>query len=84
MSYIARFAQRYEDMSNRGRLRLIQQIDGDIIVLVTTGEGEDFRMAEVEFCMPMTGGGQSERTHKALVALLDAMEADNKEREQVR
>lgn len=84
MSYIARQAGRYEDMSPTGKLELIQQIDGDIIVVVTSGEDDEFRQAAVEFCMPMTGGGQGERTHKALVALLEAMQADNEERLQVR
>lgn len=37
-----------------------------------------------EFCAPMTGGGSSEHTWKALIALAEAMEKDNETRKQVR
>jgi hypothetical protein len=72
---------RFEDMSPTGRLNLFRQQDGDVIVEIITDE---FERACVEFCIPMTGGGQSQHTHRALCALMVAMEQDNQEREQHR
>lgn len=72
---------RFEDMSPTGRLQILRQEDGDVIVSVIQ---DDNTSASVEFCAPMTGGGSSERTWKALRALFDSMEQDNKERAQVR
>lgn len=78
----AREATRIEDMSAKGRLRLIQQTDGDIIVGVQSqcwnglvGSGDS-----VEFCVPGAGGGRSSHTLAALRALMDAIDADNAER----
>lgn len=74
-------AERFEDMSPRGRLRILQQDDGDMIVCVI--EDPDSRsgcaglMASVEFC---TSGGQSPKTRTALLALMEAMAAENAER----
>lgn len=78
---ITREAVRNEDMSARGHLRLLQQDDGDIIVVVHTQEN-DLVMpgVSVEFCSPMGGGGRSPRTLAALHALMDAIDADNRER----
>lgn len=73
---MSREAERFEDMSQRGRLRVIQQDDGDMIVCVI----EDMNspsggaMAGVEFC---TSGGKSPRTLAALRALMLAMAEDN-------
>ena len=72
---------RFEDMSPTGRLEVLRQCDGDVIVSVITGDGE---MAHVEFTSPISGGGNSERTWKALVALYEAMKADNDDRPQTR
>jgi hypothetical protein len=72
---------RFEDMSPTGRLEILRQEDGDVIVSVIQ---DDHTSATVEFCAPMTGGGSSERTWKALRALFDSMEQDNKELAQVR
>lgn len=72
-------AERFEDMSRRGRLRVIQQDDGDMIVSVI--EDPDSvnggHMAGVEFC---TSGGKSPKTREALRALMLAMAAENAER----
>lgn len=73
-----REAERFEDMSPRGRLRVLQQDDGDMIVCVI----EDMESggccagltASVEFC---TSGGKSPRTRAALLALMQAMAEDN-------
>ena len=72
---------RFEDMSPIGRLEVLRQRDGDVIVSVIT---EDGAQAHVEFTTPMSGGGNSEHTWKALVALYEAMKADNDERPQTR
>ncbi len=76
-----REAERFEDMSPRGRLRVIQQEDGDMIVEVI----EDLHSksptaglsAAVEFC---TSGGKSPKTREALRALMLAMAEENAER----
>lgn len=71
---------RKEDMSPNGYLRLIMEDDGDIIVSVAGAtNGDDFpnRFADVQFCVPFTGGGGSSRTHRALRDLMAAMAEDN-------
>lgn len=73
--------ERYEDMTPTGKLTMIRQQDGDVILVAM---GEDFQQVALEFCTPMTGGGSSEHTHKALCALMVAMEKDNVERKQNR
>lgn len=80
---MSKMVQRYEDMSPTGRLQLCVQSDGDVIVTVI-GDVDDLSMASVEFCMPMTGGGQSAHTHKALRDLAIAMQKDEDERKQDR
>lgn len=76
-----RTAERFEDMSPRGRLRVLQQADGDMIVQVV--EDPDSQgccaglSASVEFC---TSGGKSPRTREALLALMLAMAQENAER----
>jgi len=68
--------ERRDDMGN-GKLRLVVDGDGDVsVALVLPGHG----FLSVEFCTPGTGGGRSRRTHKALLALYDAMTADEEER----
>lgn len=73
-----RYARRVEDMSTTGSLQVMHNNDGDVFVCVV---GEDGASAGVEFCIPGTGGGNSPRTHAALIALLDAMQADNDAKE---
>jgi hypothetical protein len=70
-----RTAERLEDMSQHGALRLHLADDGDIVV-VCESEGNTGR---VEFCNCGPGGGKSPRTHKALIALYEAMKADNED-----
>lgn len=73
-----KIAERFEDMSRRGRLRVLQQDDGDMIVCVI----EDMESggccaglsASVEFC---TSGGKSPKTLAALRALMLAMAEEN-------
>jgi hypothetical protein len=72
---------RIEDMSARGRMRVLQQTDGDIIVAVYSEENGVVQRGEaVEFCTTGAGGGRSPHTLMALRALMDAMEKDNSER----
>ena len=69
--------ERNEDMSRDGKLRLIQQEDGDIIVSVINSE--DKFMPSVEFCSIHCGGGRSPHTIKALRNLMKAMKKDNEQ-----
>ena len=74
-----RRVERLEDMSVRGRLRLLQQEDGDIIVAVQSEKNGMLQIGDaVEFCTTGMGGGKSPRTLAALRALMVAMEEDNK------
>lgn len=45
----------------KGRLRLILDGDSDVCVAVISDEGE---MADVEFCVPFSGGGRSRKSVK--------------------
>jgi hypothetical protein len=65
--------ERPEDMSIIGRLRLLIQSDGDVIVAIC----HSGLMTDIEFCSPGSGGGRSPQTWKALHALAVAMRADN-------
>lgn len=76
-----RQVERFEDMSPTGRLKLLQQDDGDMIVSCIDGDGGE---THVEFCMPMSGGGQSANTHEALRRLMVAMAQDELKRKQSR
>lgn len=72
--------ERIEDMSSRGRLRVIQQDDGDIIVAVQSMEDGCLQNGDsVEFCTGFSGGGKSPNTLNALYALMDAIKKDNLE-----
>lgn len=68
--------ERLEDMSRVGRLRLLIQDDGDIIVAVQSQTDDGFiaNGDHVEFC---TSGGRSPNTLQALRDLFKAMELDN-------
>jgi hypothetical protein len=74
------YAERSEDMSPTGKLRVFKEDDGDVIVAIVKGDNEkDFVMADAEFCTPGTGGGKSPHTRRALLELYDAIERDNYE-----
>lgn len=68
--------KRREDMG-RGRLQLVRQEDGDICVAVVDSQG---KMASIEFCTSVVGGGQSPKVLEALYTLAAAIIDDNKER----
>lgn len=73
--------QRRDDMSTTGKLTVMLQRDGDVVVNISQGEKfEEFESATVEFCAGGGGGGRSMRTREALIALMVAIEADNAER----
>lgn len=73
--------KRLEDMSAVGRLHLMLDGDGDVIVAVHSQiHGELISNGDnVEFCTIGIGGGGSPRTYKALRNLMEAMDADNKD-----
>lgn len=85
---ILRRVDRLEDMSPDGKLTLVIEPDGDIVVEVTTwtspSGGQMFRQAQVQFCACGSGGGRSPETRKALLALFQAIEKDNREHVQHR
>jgi len=66
---------RIGDMSQVDSLRVGLDADNDVYVSIANEEG----MADVEFCVPGSGGGKSPRTRAALISLMVAMEADNAE-----
>jgi hypothetical protein len=77
----SRRVERHEDMSAVGRLCLIAQPDGDIIVSLIVEDREHAPKfgGSVEFCSPGGGGGRSPHTIRALRELFLAMERDNTE-----
>jgi hypothetical protein len=78
----SRQVERNEDMSPDGKLILLQQRDGDMILNIRPSkddmdyEGSPFGVT-VEFCV---SGGRSPNTLDALRQLMLAMEKDNAER----
>lgn len=76
--------ERIEDMSPDGKLSVLRQPDGDIIVNVRPSKGDrDYGGSpfgvSVEFCAPGAGGGRSPHTLRALRDLMEAIEKDNAE-----
>lgn len=72
-----KFAERFEDMSRLGRLHVLQQDDGDMIVaIIEDPNNPSYGFPTVEFC---TSGGKSPHTREALRALMRAIERDNLE-----
>lgn len=72
-----RMAERFEDMSPRGRLQVLQQDDGDMIVCAISDPDHPMHQGaavSVEFC---TSGGKSPKTREALRALMLAMAEEN-------
>lgn len=79
-SQYPKVVERREDMSPDGRLQLIVQADGDIIVHVIPGlETAWYASHAVEFCCVGAGGGRSPNVRKALMDLYKAIEKDNAE-----
>ena len=77
--------ERYEDMSPDGRLGIIAQPDGDIIITIIQSAKEELSMfPSVEFCAIYGGGGQSPAVLEALHALMEAIESDNRNHPQQR
>lgn len=74
-----RMAERFEDMSPRGRLRVFQQNDGDMVVAIVPDPTQhpDAELLSVEFCSPGSGGGKSPQVVEALRALMHAMAHEN-------
>lgn len=70
-------AERFEDMSPRGRLRVIQQDDGDMIIAIIPDLNAPIERQSVEFC---TSGGKSPRTLLALRDLMHAIALENEEK----
>lgn len=70
----SRDTARLEDMSPDGYLRVSLDNCGDVHVEVFNGDA----FASVEFCTGAGGGGKSPRIRQALIALMVAIEADNK------
>lgn len=70
---LCEFFERREDMGS-GRLRLILDGDSDMCVAVISDEGE---MADVEFCVPFSGGGRSPKVRQALLDLCRAIRDEN-------
>lgn len=78
---MSKSAERREDMSVHGFLKILQQSDGDMIVAVYPQENGVVGVGgSVEFCAPGAGGGRSRHTIAALRDLMVAMEKDNVER----
>lgn len=69
---------RYEDMSPDGAVTVLRQEDGDVILGVIARPFRSGRLLNlsVEFCVE---GGRSPHTWRALIALADAIERDNRE-----
>lgn len=82
-SWFIRETARYEDMSPDGYLKVTQCRDGDIIVGVYRKATDEYDErpcgVHVEFCTVGGGGGHCPNTRRALVALMDAIDKDNKE-----
>lgn len=75
------FYERREDMSPDGKLTLIVQDDGDIIVgIVGRSMMNNKVLGTVEFCTVGSGGGRSPHTREALRNLIIAIQRDNLER----
>lgn len=56
-----------------GKLFLYLSEDGDVTVCIN----DPFRGDALRFCTAIGGGSKTNRTRKALIALMDAIDADN-------
>lgn len=78
-----RTASRRDDMTQQAKLTVMLCDDGDVIIGILNSEapgGTIIPLASVEFCELGSGGGRSEHTRDALIALIDAIDKDNAER----
>jgi len=68
-------------MDPKSCLHIYRDASGDIIVRVLEfdSDGRMKAVAEVEFCTIGQGGGQSPLTFEALLIVIDAMKADDRE-----
>ncbi len=70
--------ERREDMSPEGRLQVLIQADGDVIITAMSPDLDGrLTTASVEFCAPGAGGGRSPKTKAALIELARAILEDN-------
>jgi hypothetical protein len=76
-----RYVERFGDMSPDGRLHIYQQDDGDVIIVVIPDSNDNRPSVAVEFCT-YSGGGRSPKTREAILALMDAIEDENRENPQ--
>lgn len=81
--------ERRDDMSRTGKLSVMRQDDGDIIVSIAKYDNTKDDASEVhyedgwisvEFCSLFSGGGRSKHTLDALRFLMQAIQKDNEER----
>ncbi len=84
--FTPQISRRYEDMSRHGELQLLVEEDGDVIVTVYPDpEANQFGYGtSIQFCTSTSGGGQSPRVLRALLALKVAIDQDNAENPQRR
>ena len=71
-----RSVARLGDMSPDGYFRIDLDADNDVCLSIWNGTNG----ADIEFCCPGSGGGQSRFTREALIGLMVAIEKDNTER----
>ena len=70
--------ERYEDMSQTGRLMVGMDSSGDMFIGIIPCINKDFQ-SSVEFCTVGSGGGKSPNTRRALIELAKAIQQDNEE-----
>lgn len=72
-------------MSPRGRITVMLQEDGDVIIgFVLDDAARPSMIPSMEFCSIGAGGGQSPHTREALMNLYEAIRKDNEEHPQQR
>ncbi len=83
--WVTRSVRRVGDMDAKRGIRIDFLRDGDITLVIEVEpnvpvRNEEGKIVTVEFCNMSGGGGTSPKTRKALIALAEAIEADNKDR----
>lgn len=71
--------ERYEDMSQTGRLQVFIEDDGDVILTIIPSieDSKSQLTLSVQFCTLSAGGGKSPNVRQALLDLARAIEEDN-------